>query len=83
MLTRFIVVVVVAVALISGTGVVMADSPDESPACDGVPSNGLIQSVSASEGTSLNAAEGVGTAFDQVGCDVELGELLGELEDPQ
>ena len=75
MFKRAIIVGVLLLALISGAGVVSADSPTTGNACpeDGNPSNGLVQSVSASDGQSLNAAQGVNQAYESVGCDSVIG----------
>lgn len=74
MFKRTLLVGVLLIALLSGAGVVSADSPTTGNACpeDGNPSNGLVQSVSASDGQSLNAIQGVNQAYESVGCDTVL-----------
>lgn len=71
MFRRTVIVGMLLLALISGAGVVSADSHSTGVACpeDGNPSNGLVQSVSASDGQSLNAVQGVNQAYESVGCD--------------
>ena len=74
MLARLVLVGVVLIAAISGVGVVSADAPTNAKACpeDGNPSQGLVKSVAASDGKSLNAAQGVNQSYESVGCDTVL-----------
>lgn len=74
MLTRVVLVGVVLIATMGGVGVVSADSHTTGNACpeDGNPSQGLVKSVTASDGNALNAVAGVNQAYDSVGCDTTL-----------
>ena len=74
MFVRIVVAIFVASALLSGVGLVSADTPEQAKACpeDGNPSVGLEKSVAASNGQSLSAVAGINTAFASVGCETRL-----------
>lgn len=69
MLRQIVLIGIVLVALIGGSGIATADSHHK--ACpDDNPGEGLEQSVTASEGTSLlNALDGITKAMHSVECD--------------